>query len=355
VIYPQGSRMLEETIQELIKYIDFAKLTADFDCLNKAHKHFKKLRYDSTLWKDYIKQYKIYQWGIQKDKYCVGAHLFYNKEIAEYLLSSSTEHLLTRTDLAWSLVIAAKYGHPLGQFYLAYIFDFKFCRWVDLQIYLCKYLYKQSITTLLNHKNQPEALFALGLYGFECWTIDEIKIPLNVALEYFKQAATDFEHRKSELYAIKYDRELDSSERIERFAKLGAKGYDLGYVEAAENEKKNEKKLYYLEKVCSKDSCYPPALVDLGSLYLNRKEYQKAYEVFSRAGKNGLGKGYIEAAYMFLGCDSFNTFCIPDNVEKEHFKMTIANLEMACFLHDTKALEHLVKLCSQYVSVSKKN
>lgn len=323
VTFHQDARTLVDEVERIQNEIKKNYAEARVDNLRQLNKKFRELDYKEDEWEQIAKKLYAYKWPEQNWEQTVGGYLFYPNNLNEILSSSYTEHLIKRIDMIWSFAIAAKYNHPLGQYYLAQTLDTIRSGYTntDKPKFFID-LYEKSLKTLHLCQDHPDACYILGInhtdYSYKVGIYD---FNPKKALEFHEKG----EDPRNRLEALKVKRTCKKSfspPSIQEYLTLAKEGYGPAYIEAAEIEKDFEKKLSYLQAAAKLD--FSQALVEIGDLYEEKGDFENAFKYYKEAGEKGVSKGYVNISIMLLGDRE-----LPSEYNKDLTKVSQENINKA--------------------------
>lgn len=316
---------LNSCLRNISHSIHQAHQEADAATIEKAYANFSELSktYGAEDWhraKQTLTQWihpsyvstLLYQWPAQKtDQEIIGGHLFYPPALNDLLDCPNTEDLIQRKDYVFALAAAAHHHHSLAHYYLIRTLeDLSLVNYSEMNEEDRTFFhdhYREVLEELEKHcQDHPDACYVLGTnYNRALFArMSVVKYDSLKAYEFFTKGG-DARNKLAALELKQHDIiDFPVPPTVQENLALGRESrYGPAYISAAdlveELEEDEEKKLSYLQEALQLP--YYPALIELGYVYQEKSDKEKALHYFVEAGKKGIPEGYIEAGSLIGG------------------------------------------------------
>lgn len=253
---------------------------------------FDQLDYENSFWEELCSRTNhVIKWPNQTHKQAYGAHIFFPHEAVKLMDQFGDNSLIYRSDIKFSLMIAAAYKDPIAQIEVAG--NFYQCAFLPEKF--CDRLYQEAKQQLeqIMLGGQEHPLYSQAVYLFA----NHYKNLLEDKLELLEKS--ELPDAKLQALNIKLDTTVSKNRPlIADYIALGKKGLGEAYYEAAKNGETRGEKIEYLEKAYESSNSYVPALrmlVKLNKTDVGVKNWQKLYD------KSKFSKGYLLESYRLMG------------------------------------------------------
>lgn len=299
------STSLKANLNTLKSKITKAQDKREISDLVTLNENFNALTYDKSEWQKQAERLQIEKWPNQTWKQSIGGHLFYPRQVDDYLSCPSTSHLIGRRDILWSFALASEHNHPLAQYHLAR-------KLADLHAEdkgralpaLIDHLYRYSLDILEKCSHVPQACYIVASnYTFESPKVGMRPFDLQRALELHEagskqDSAAGYRNRLAVLVKKRiYPSSKEDTPGVKEYQSVGQ--YGPAYVRAGHlAEKSKEKEELFREAIkCN----FPQAWLDLGCLYARDGQWEEAAKCYEEAGRSGVPRGYIVLSQDLIG------------------------------------------------------
>eukprot|EP01124_Arcella_intermedia_P025290 TRINITY_DN4499_c0_g1_i1.p1 TRINITY_DN4499_c0_g1~~TRINITY_DN4499_c0_g1_i1.p1 ORF type:complete len:441 (+),score=88.68 TRINITY_DN4499_c0_g1_i1:125-1447(+) len=324
-----------------------------------AYHQFQLLNYPNSDWEKYIKDNNIYCWNhLLGPKICVGAELFYPREIVNKYdthkeTSQSvveTQSCLARNDVLWAFGIAAKFGSPLGYYYL-YNFLRRLCEYSNKYLtQLVKETYEKCYEILERNKDNVDALYLLGLREFDLLNIDK-------AIEYFEKGWSEFKDKRCKTFALVMKIQFNVKEsNLTRDDVHLKELLDLKYSAAAIcvadlyerkwNDLENAIEILLDSRLDAPPEDHAGTFIKLGMLYSRIGNTKRACDWFFSGAEFGMAIGAMYLVEEQTKKGKYLTNSKELGLKLEHFQDLVDCLKSALETNDPFAYYHYFEFCS---------
>ncbi len=330
-------------VQNLYNEIKQSQKNADIHHIKIAYKKFKEITYTPDQWKDIAAQFKAHKWPAQTTwQEAVGGHLFYPTNIDELMESPYRKHLSKRGDMVWSLIMAAKFNHTLGEYHLAYILDKAHTAFIiGKKPKIIQTLYTKAFDDL-KKENTSEAFYILARNYTDCsYKVGVLEFNIENALALHTKGTDACNKFYSLMLRDKYSL-IEGEPTLGEYEKI-AENYLPTYLYLADKVEDFEIKLKYLEKAIGLN--YVDAFYKLSDLYHEQDNLIEAKNVLIKAKEAGHNGAYMRIAKLILGKREGLAFNKDVKQLSSHALIEAEKaLEGAIIANDSRGLEYLAVL-----------